>query len=193
MNGKNEYTKDGFIVDMFLARDEKAIEYTSEKYGKSLRSIAYNVLHSERDAEECENDTYMKAWNSIPPNEPREYLFAFLAKIARRLSLDRYRDQNRIKRHADMVELSEELEDCALFSSEVETHIDAIELGRIISAFLKAQSDQRRTVFIRRYWYMDPISEISKKSGMSESKIKSLLFRIRGDLKERLKKEGYDI
>lgn len=185
--------EDGMIVDLFLSRSEAAIRETSEKYGSRLRKLAFGILNDGALAEECENDTYMAAWNAIPPHEPRTHLFAFLATLTRRISLDRLRSCSRIKRSAHVVELTAEMEQCLPSAQSVETLMDGRLLGGLISKFLRGQSQQRRQIFLRRYWYMDTVAQIAQSFQISESKVKTTLFRMRNDLRIFLKKEGYEI
>lgn len=185
--------EDHDIVELFLMRDETAIERTSEKYGKRLRSLSYGIVNDLQSAEECENDTYLEAWNSIPPHEPRGYLYAFLARIIRHISLNYCRDRNRLKRSAFVCELGDELEECIPDPSDDECRIDEIALTDAINKFLATLNEQKRNIFIRRYWYLDSIADIAKRFALSESKIKSTLFRCRGKLREHLQKEGYSL
>lgn len=182
---------DNGIVELYLLRDEGAIKESSEKYGKRLRSLSYGIVHDMLTAEECENDTYLEAWNAIPPHEPREYLYAFLARIIRHISLNRCRDSLRIKRNAFICELSTEMEQCIPDPDDVTCRIDDESLGEALNRFLGKLDVEKRNVFIRRYWYMDSISDISKRYRISESKIKTTLFRCRKKLREYLEKEGY--
>ena len=184
---------DGKIVDLFLLRNELALEYTKAKYGKKLVFLSDSIVKDKQTAEECENDTYLKAWDSIPPNEPREHLFAYLARIIRNISLNRCRDTKRLKRDALICELSEELENCIPSPDDVENCIDDISLGNAINGFLEKLDSEKRKVFIRRYWYLDSVSEISSLFGMSESKVKSTLFRCRNSLREHLESEGHTL
>lgn len=185
--------EDHDIVELFLMRDETAIERTSEKYGKRLRSLSYGIVNDLQSAEECENDTYLEAWNSIPPHEPRSYLYAFLARIIRHISLNCCRDRNRLKRRSFVCELGDELEECIPAPSDDECRIDEIALTDAINKFLATLNEQKRNIFIRRYWYLDSIADIAKRFALSESKIKSTLFRCRGKLREHLQKEGYSL
>lgn len=185
--------EDHDIVELFLMRDETAIKRTSEKYGKRLRSLSYGIVNDLQSAEECENDTYLEAWNSIPPHEPRSYLYAFLARIIRHISLNCCRDRNRLKRHSFVCELGDELEECIPDPSDDECRIDEIALTDAINKFLATLNEQKRNIFIRRYWYLDSIADIAKRFALSESKIKSTLFRCRGKLREHLQKEGYSL
>lgn len=184
---------DNRIVDLFLNRDEEAIAQTSKKYGKRLRSLAYKIVNDRGTAEECENDTYMEAWNSIPPHEPGNYLYAFLARITRHISLNCCRNRDRLKRSAFICELSEELEQCIPASNDVERYIDDMALGEAINGFLGTLNEEKRNIFVRRYWFMDSIADISKRLSLSESKVKTTLFRCRTQLREHLEKEGYTL
>lgn len=183
--------EDEKIVEMYLARNEEAIKNTAAKYGSRLRRISYGITGDDTVSEECENDTYLSAWNSIPPNEPRNYLFAFLAGIIRHISIDRCREKSALKRNGYVVELTDELMSCIPSSESVESDMDAKELGKAISGFLRTQSKEKRIMFMRRYFYMDTVSEISAKMSFGESKVKTTLFRMRNELKEYLKTEGY--
>lgn len=186
--------KDDIIVDLFIKRDETALSACGEKYGKSLRTIAKNILQDEESAKECENDTYFKAWNLIPPNEPRTYLFAFLARIARHISIDRCRSNSAAKRSAKLVELSSELQQCIEDeNAAVEAVIARGELEGIISEFLRRLPKDERQLFVRRYWYMDSVADLAKMFGFSDSKVKTTLFRTRKKLAEVLNKEGYTV
>ena len=185
--------EDSKIVDLYLARDETAISLTAGKYGAKLRHIADSIVENAETAEECENDTYLEAWNLIPPHEPRTYLFPFLGKIARHLAIDLCRRNKTQKRNVLYCELTEEMEECIPGQSDVEGEIEAAELSRRISMFLDAHPADQRNVFVRRYWFFDSIPEICKMTGFSQSKVKSILFRMREKLREELTKEGYDL
>ena len=183
---------DSNIVDLFLARDESAISHTENKYGTKLRDIANRVLNDYALAEECENDTYLTAWNQIPPNEPRTYLFAFLAKIIRCLATDELRKRNSAKRSAVFCELTSEMEECiSSESSSVEDALDAKELGGLIASFLRRYSQEQQNIFVRRYWYFDSIQEINELYGFSKGKVTVTLSRMRKELRSYLMKEGY--
>ena len=182
---------DSRIVELYLQRDEKALKLTSEKYGKCLIALSYGITKDTQTAQECENDTYMQAWNSIPPHEPRSYLYAFLARITRHISLNCCRDRERLKRSAFICELGAELEQCIPAPDDVPCRIDEIVLREAINGFLKELSEEKRNIFVRRYWYLDSIAEISKRFALSESKVKTTLFRLRDQLRKYLEKEGY--
>ena len=184
---------DNRIVELFLMRDEKAIEETAQKYGKRLRSLSRGIVGDALTAEECENDTYLEAWNSIPPHEPRDYLYAFLARIIRHISLNCCRDRSRLKRNALICELSVEMEQCLPAPDDCACRLDDIVLADVLNRFLSTLDEQKRNIFVRRYWYLDSITAISKRFALSESKIKTALFRCRRQLKEYLEKEGYTV
>ena len=181
------------IVELFFERDESAIHYTSEKYGRKLRSLSQGIVKDLQTAEECENDTYTEAWNSIPPSEPKDYLYAFLARIIRHISLNCCINRSRLKRNAYLCELSAEMEQCIPAPDDCECRMDDMALREAINAFLGTLSTEKRNLFLRRYWFLDSIADISKRFGLSESKVKTTLFRSRSQLREYLKKEGYTL
>lgn len=184
---------DHSIVALYLNRDEAAIARTAEKFGGRLRALSYGITNDRQTAEECENDTYIEAWNSIPPHEPASYLYAFLARITRHISLNCCRNRRRLKRSAYLCELSRELEECIPAPDDVECRINDMAFGQAINGFLGSLTEEKRNIFIRRYWYLDSIAHIAKGFGLSESKVKTTLFRCRNQLREYLRKEGYTI
>ncbi len=184
---------DNGIVDLFINKDERAIFCTSEKYGNRIRNVSQRITRDLAVSEECENDTYLEAWNRIPPNEPRTYLLAFLSKIIRNISINRCLEMERLKRKANIVELSHEMEQSIPSGNDVENHLEGIELERVISQFLHKQPREKRVIFMHRYFYFDSISSIAKRFGCSKSKIKTMLFRMRKGLREYLVKEGYTV
>lgn len=182
---------DNRIVELYWKRNEKAISETDNKYGSYLNRISYNILVNSEDAEECVNDTYHDAWNSMPPHRP-SILSTFLGKITRRISIDRWRKYQAVKRGGGEITLAlEELEDCISGNSDVEMEYERQELLELINRFLKTLPDTERRIFICRYWYLDSISDISKQFDFSQSKVSSMLYRTRGKLREQLVKEGY--
>lgn len=181
------------IIRLFLERDESAIHHTKEKYGRRLTKLAYEITEDMQTAEECENDTYQKAWISIPPHEPYDYFYAFLARISRHTALNRCRSENSQKRKALIEELTLELEDTIPGSNNVEDVAADMTLREILNDYLGSLSEEKRNVFIRRYWYMDSVERIADGYGISVSKVKSMLFRCRNQLRIRLEKEGYTI
>ena len=181
--------EDEKIVDLFWDRDESALVQTKRKYGDYCYSIAYHIVNNAEDAEECENDTYLGAWNSIPPQRPM-VLKAYLAKIVRNLSLKKWRGTVAKKRGGGEAQLIfDELSASIPDNRNVEAIVEAKELTCVIEQFLKEQSVMDRRVFICRYWYFDSIAEISDQFGFSVSKTKSILFRTRKKLFEKLKEE----
>ncbi len=184
---------DNKIVKLYLKRDEMAIKQTAEKYGSRLRSLAYGIVKDLQSAEECENDTYMKAWNAIPPHEPTSYLYAFLARITRHISLNCCRDRSRLKRSAFICELSAEMEQCIPSPDDAQCRIDDMALSDAINGFLYKLDEEKRNIFVRRYWYLDSVASISKRFALSESKVKTTLFRCRAKLRQHLEKEGYTL
>lgn len=183
--------EDNEIVDLFLARDEAAINRTSEKYGRKLRSLAFNVCREMTTAEECENDTYLKAWDSIPPHKPSAYLFTFLARITRCIAIDRVKSETRQKRNVQLSELTQEVEESMPALCNVEAQFDGVILGEAINDFLYSLNKEKRCIFLRRYWFMDSISAISKRYSINEGKVKSVLFRTRKALHDYLIMEGF--
>ena len=179
------------IVALFLLRDETAIRHTTDKFGSRLRSLALGIVNDPQTAEECENDTYMEAWSTIPPHEPSNYLYAFLAQITRHISLNCCRNRSRLKRSAFICELSTELEQCIPAPDDTLCRIEDIALGEAINGFLSTLDIEKRNIFIRRYWYLDSITDISKRYSLSESKVKTTLYRCRNRFREHLEKEGY--
>ena len=180
------------IVELYWQRDEHAIEATAAKYGPYCMKISRNILEDRADSEENVNDTYLHAWNAIPPQRPA-ILQAFLGKIARNLALNRYKAKSAQKRQSDALALPlDELDDCAVSRPGPESETAAAELGASISAFLRTQSEDARNMFILRYFYCDSIEEISSRFGCGESRVKTTLLRTRRKLKQHLIKEGYD-
>ena len=182
---------DSKIVDLFLFRDETAIKQAKEKYGKRLWSLSYGIVCDFQTAEECESDTYMEAWRTIPPHEPKSYLYAFLARIVRHFSLNCCRNRDRLKRSAFICELNAEMEQCIPSPDDVECRLDDMVLREAINSFLQTLNDEKRNIFVRRYWFLDSIASISKRFNCSESKVKTTLFRCRNQLREHLETEGY--
>lgn len=181
---------DNEIIELYWARNESAISASEEKYGRYCRSISYNILHNHEDAEECVNDTWVGAWKSIPPQRPNR-LSSYLGKITRNLSINRFKQYTAEKRGFGQTELVlSELDDCIPAEANVERVVEEMVLVEALNQFLRGQPKQKRNIFIRRYWYLYPIREIAEAYGASESKITSLLFRMRNELKKYLEKEG---
>ena len=182
--------EDNQIISLYWARNEQALAETAKKYGNYCFSIAYNILSSREDADESVNATYMSAWKRIPPHKP-DVLSAFLGKITRRISLNRWRNQTRKKRGGGEVILAlEELHECIPSGEDVSHRVEQQELTRAIAAFLDTLSETEREVFVCRYWYLADIKKLSIAFGFTESKVKSMLHRTRIKLRTHLKEEG---
>lgn len=179
---------DNQIINLFFQRDEDAIKAVDEKYGSKLNALAANILQSREDGMECVNDTYMKAWNTIPPARP-EYLFAFLATTVRNIAIDMIRKNNADKRQGKVTELTKELEEC-IGDGGLQSNLDKEDIGALLSDFLEFIDENKRIIFLRRYWYSDSIKDISKRMQMSESAIKVTLHRTRKELRKYLESEG---
>ena len=181
------------IVKLYWEKSLDAISHTKLKYGSYCTKISLNILKNDEDAEECVNDTYLKAWNSMPPQRP-DSLKAFLGRITRNLSLSRYRSMTAIKRGGTETELIlSEIGDIVSGRDTVEGEIERKELMKQINSFLTLQDVEKRKLFVRRYWYMDSIEELSEKFNLRESRISSILFKMRKELKQQLLKEGVEI
>lgn len=179
------------IVLLYQGQKEEAIARTKEKYHHYLLKIALQILGNMEDAEECVNDTYLSAWNSIPKNQPA-FLSTYLAKILRQTAIDLLRRKNRQKRQASEYALSlEELEDVFAGGSSPEQELEKKELRQALTRFVKALPPLQRNLFLGRYFYFDSLKEVASYCGMSEAKAKSTLFRIRGKLRKYLKQEGF--
>ena len=177
---------DSRIIELYFARDNSAIKETKTKYGRLLYSVSYNIVRSKEDAEECENDTYMSAWDCIPPNNP-QVLSAFLSRITRNLSFKRLKAKNAQKRGGNTQPLP--LDELIAAIPDRHNAISQLELTEILNTFLRALPTRERQVFICRYWYCDSIKDISRQFGFSQSKVKMMLSRTRQKLLSHLEKE----
>ncbi len=175
------------IIALFWSRDEKAIAETDFKYKNYLFTIAYNIVHGSADCEECLNDTYLAAWNAIPPTSPK-VLKAFLTTIIRRIAINRYHSN---LRHSELTVALSEMEDFLANSEDVAAEISARELGRVISGFVRMLSQRRRYIFMSRYYAAEPIDTIARELHVSRSTVNKELAIIRKRLKEKLESEGY--
>ena len=183
--------EDSLIVELYWARSEAAITETSKKYGKYCYAIAYNILSNAEDADESVNDTYFDAWNSMPPHRP-SILSTFLGKIARRISIDKWRGRTADKRGGgEIVQALDELADCVPSGHSVEHEAEAAALKKIINDFVMSLPLMERRVFICRYWYLDSISAIAGQFGFSQSKVKMMLHRQRKKLLSVLEREAF--
>lgn len=180
------------IIDLYWARDEEAIRETSRKYGGLCAYIAKNILASQEDCEECLNDTYFAVWNAIPVQRPSHFS-AFVSKIARNLALKKYEYITAAKRNPAAALSLEELGDCVSGTESVESELENRRIESSIGEFLWQQGEEKRNIFIRRYWYFESIEDICKCTGFSQSKVKSMLFGMRRKLREYLENEGIDV
>lgn len=184
--------EDSKIIELFFARIEQAIVELSEKYGTVCNRIARNILKNDLDAEECVNDTYLAAWNTIPPQKPaplRTYIF----RIVRNIAIAKYHSNTSIKRNSYYDVALEELENCLITSATVEQEISAKELSQQIDSFLDTLDKASRVMFVRRYWYSDSISDLAEYFQVSNNNVSVRLSRTRDKLKKYLKKEGFEL
>lgn len=182
--------EDSAIIDLYWAREERALEESDRKYGQLCRTVAYNILHSREDSEECVNDTWLRAWNAMPPQRPG-VLGAFLSRITRNLSFDRYKAGHAGKRGGGQLPLAlEELGACVPARETVEDAMETKELARVLDHFLRTLPEKECCLFLRRYWYVDSTREIAQRYHMAEGSVKSTLYRIRRKLREQLEREG---
>ncbi len=180
------------IVTMFFSRDPAALDAAAEKYGGFLRAVSMNILHNSSDAEECVNEAYLACWNTIPPERPRS-LKAYAGALCRNVSFDRYKRGRAQKRGGGKTEtLLSEIEDF-LPANDYMADCGEDRAADSINEFLASLQTRERVVFVRRYWYSDDIKEIARRMGFSESKVKSMLFRLRKKLKEKLIREGIGV
>ena len=180
--------EDKKIVELYWARDEEAITQTSVKYGGMMHATSKSIVGSHEDAEECVNDAYLAAWNSMPENRPT-YLGGYMARIIRNISLNRY-DRNHAAKRQGVQVVFEELEGCLTDYNTPEEEYEQGCLKEVLDNFLGSLDEQKRVIFLRRYFYTDSIAEIAQRMQMSEGKIKSILFRLRGQLAATLKEAG---
>ena len=182
--------EDRKIVDLYWQRDENAIPETAAKFGGYCRTIAYNILSDAEDAEECLNDTWLRAWNTMPTNRPSR-LAPYLGKLSRWISLTRLREKTSLKRGGGETELVlDELAEAVDSGADVEKAVELKELNAALRRFLKNLGETERQVFLARYWFIASIAEIAEKFGFSESKVNSMLHRTRKKLLSYLKEEG---
>ena len=181
------------IIDLYFAREERAIAETDKKYCQYLHAVAYNILANDQDAEECLQDTYLRVWNAVPPERPRIF-HAFLAKITRNLSLSRFKAARRHKRYAGEVSLSlEELGECVSADTEFAQQIESAAIAYVINRYLGSIPDRRMYVFVSRYFYMLSVPQIAKRLSCSASLVKKELAIIRSELRSELEQEGIDV
>ena len=177
--------EDQQIIELFFGRSERAIEECAGKYGAYCRTIAGHILPDQSDAEECVSDTWLRAWDSIPPTRP-ERLGAFLGRITRNLALDRLRAEKR------KCPIREELGECLTQGDPTASMVDRVVLTQVLDRFLEGLPPKKRRLFLRRYWYFASVQELARDFGMSQSSVKMTLLRLRRELKEQLEQEGIE-
>ena len=178
------------IVELYWARDEEAIRHTADRYGQYCYAIAYNILSVREDSEECVNDTYLDAWNSMPPHRPN-VLSAFLGKITRRIAIDRWREGRAQKRGGGEMALAlDELSECIASQSDVTREVETLEVAAGVQKFLNTLPDTERRIFVRRYWHMESVASLAARFGYGQSRVKSMLHRTRAKLRRYLEEEG---
>ena len=182
--------EDSRIISLFYERSEQAVEELNRKYGSAVRKTVANILNDRLDVEECVNDAYLRAWNSIPPQNPNP-LVSYVCKIARNLALDKYHANRAEKRNGNYDLVLDEMEDCIPSDMDVETEVEAKELTATINRFLATLSRDDRFLFVRRYWYGDSVTDLAVMTNGSANRISVRLFRLREKLRNTLTKEGY--
>ncbi len=182
--------EDSQIVDLYWKRSESAISETKNKYGRYCYSIAYNILHNNEDSEECVDETYLHAWNTMPDQRPSR-LAAFLGRITRNLSLNRWEKETAKKRGAGQTTLAlNELRECIPAADDTDQIVENSDLTELLNRFLGSMTAETRKIFMQRYWYLRPVKDIAEDLAVSESKVKMSLLRSRNELKQLLEKEG---
>lgn len=183
---------DSAIIEMYWQRNQCAIDETNKKYGGYCFAVANNILGNKEDSDECVNDTWLRAWNVIPPKKP-DIFKAFLAKITRNLSFDRYKRINAAKRGGEMRIILDELSECVSGRDTTEEALDKKILGESISRFLRTASDRDRGIFIRRYFYAEAVADIAESYGITPNNASAVLSRTRAGLRKHLEKEGFEL
>ena len=184
---------DAEIVQLYWDRNESAVMETEKKYGHYCSAIAKNILGNKEDVEECVNDTYLKAWKSIPPHRPK-VLSAYLGKITRNLAFNRYKFNHAEKRGGgELSEVLDELSDCVSGNKGVEQELENKELMKAINGFLASLPPEKRNIFVCRYWYSDSVSEIARQYGMRENTVSMTLKRLRNKLQKYLEERGFEL
>ncbi len=181
------------IIDLYWQREERAIKETDDKYGSYLYRIAYNIVHDQCDSEECQNDTYLGVWNAVPPNRPLVFP-AFLTQIMRRIAISRYREKMSKKRIPSELTLAmEDLTEILHDEATVESELESIEIGRLISDYVKGLSDKQQYIFVARYYMAEPVSNIAKDLRINSSTVYKHLDKIKQGLKIFLENKGVSI
>lgn len=186
----DETMEDNKIIALFFARSEQAVEALANKYGKLCQVIAVNILGNSLDAEECVNDTYLAAWNTIPPQKPNP-LRTYLCRITRNIAITRYHTNTALKRNSHYDIALDELEECLCTLENAESHVLAKELSHLLDRFLNNLDRRSRVMFMRRYWYADSVAQIAEDFGMRPNSVSVQLSRLRDKLRKFLINEGY--
>ena len=190
---ENKFLSDKDIVDLYWDRDEKAIDETDKKYGKYLYTIAYNIIHSRLDCEECLNDTYLGTWNAIPPQKPAS-LQNFLSRITRNIAIDKYRERSASKRiPSELVESLDELSETLSYDGSLEEEAAVSAVAEELNKFLRELDERDQFIFVCRYYYCDTISDLSGMLGVSDRTVFRAISRMREELRERLKEGGIEV
>ena len=176
------------IIALFWARQESAISATADKYGRYCHSIAYNILYNHFDAEECVNDTYLTLWNKIPPKEPNPFK-AYICRIIKNLSLKKYEFNHAKKRNSEYEASLDELEECVSDGTEASEAVEFKELQMAINMFLSELPEKKRILFLRRYWFLQPVKDIAKDYGITEKTASMRLARLREKLQQYLQEK----
>lgn len=184
--------EDTAIIELYWAREEEAIAQTDRKYGPMCRTLSYNILSNRQDSEECVNDTWHKAWDTMPPQRP-DSLRAYLGRIVRNLSISRLRARTAQKRGGELNLMWSELEECLPAPVRVERELDAKELAAAISRWLRTLDDDNRTLFVRRYWYGEPVHVLAAQWGFEPNRMAKRMLKLRRSLKNVLEQEGFDV
>lgn len=193
IKGNREVLSDEQILDLYFAREERAIAETDKKYCQYLHTVAYNILANEQDAEECLQDTYLRVWNAVPPERPSIF-HAYLAKITRNLSLSRFKASKRQKRVLCEASVSlDELGDCVSDQEELSQQLDSAAIAYVVNHYLHHIPERRTYIFVSRYFYMLTVPQIAKRLSCSTSLVKKELALIRSELRQELEKEGIEV
>lgn len=184
--------EDVAIIELYWARNEDALTQTDRKYGPMCRSLAFNILSDQQDSEECVNDTWHRAWNTMPPQRPSS-LRAYLGRIVRNLSISRLRERTAQKRGGGVKVMFSELEDCLPSTTRIDQDMDAKELAHAISRWLRTLDADDRVLFVRRYWYGEPLHTLAAQWGFESNRMAKRMLKLRRSLKQSLEQEGFDV
>lgn len=184
--------EDAGIIALYWARNTRAIDESQRKYGTFCTRLSENILSSREDAEECVSDTWLRAWDTMPPQKPRS-LRAYLGRIVRNLSLDRWRAGQAQKRGGGMEQLLGELDECVPGPGSAEDAVENREIARCIDQWLAGLAREDRVVFVRRYWYGQQVKELARRNGCAPEKMAQRLYRLRQGLRKALEQEGITV